>query len=387
MDEKKGERGMEKRRLKIFSVAAVLFLLCLTFGCAPQAAQLEKSDVDIPEDQQLIDRTLYLLDPYILPVSWWTGAGYDFLYPADSFSGTMLQPEPDASAYFEVLRFCNMEEMKRVTEQIVTKAYAQDVLYPRGEAYFLEQDGKLYVSAAACTGSWKFRPLSAQVLSKTECFAEMQVVLGTENGSQFTSTVYLQDEDQTWKLANTPFTPKAAGVERQQSDPGALPTDEQLEQRLFALMDWNTYPIPWFCGAGDEAIGTLEMGYEPLPDTGENTTFYEVSRFANWKEFDRAVEQVFTHEFAEKNLYPLREKNQDYMMRDGKLYRNTSMLGSGWRYALQSAVVVSKTERTAELSCEFLFIDSVSEGTVVLEKEEGLWKIASLPEFMVPEWS
>ena len=127
----------------------------------------------------------------------------------------------------------------------------------------------------------------------------------------------------------------------------------------------------------------MEVGYEPLPDTPEYTTFFEVSRFDSIGEMKRAVEQVVTQEFAENILYPYLEKG-DFMEHDGKLYRNTSLLGSGWGADPVSASVLSKSENNAVLLVEFQEYDHIVTCDVQMTKENGIWKIASLPDFLTP---
>lgn len=229
-----------------------------------------------------------------------------------------------------------------------------------------------------------FTAQSASVVSKTSTVAELSVTFENLYEEKFSFPIFLQLEEHTWKLANTPYvTGSDVVVNWNQQDDSSVPSDEQLISRLFSLYDYYIYPIPWFLGAGDDALGTLEVGYEPLPNTPEYTTFFEVSRFDSIDEMKRAVEQVVTQEFAENTLYPYLEKG-DFMERDGKLYRNTSLLGSGWGADPVSASVLSKSENNAVLSVEFQEYDHIVTGDVQMTKENGIWKIASLPDFLTP---
>lgn len=332
-------------------------------------------------DEELCERALYLLDPYVLPVAWWTGGGYSSL---SVFSAPDNIIQNENGTYCRVFRFDSIQEMKQMTEQFVTKAYAEKYLYPHEKDYFLEQEGNLYLSTAAFCGEWMFTAQSASVVSKTSTVAELSVTFENLYEEKFSFPIFLQLEEHTWKLANTPYvTGSDAVVNWNQQNDSSVPSDEQLISRLFSLYDYYIYPVPWFLGAGDDALGTLEIGYEPLPDTPEYTTFFEVSRFDSIDEMKRAVEQVVTQEFAENTLYPYLEKG-DFMERDGKLYRNTSLLGSGWGTDPVSASVLSKSENNAVLSVEFQEYYHIVTGDVQMTKENGIWKIASLPDFLTP---
>lgn len=348
---------------------------------ANQESTSQKTASPLITDEELCERALYLLDPYVLPVAWWTGGGYSSL---SVFSAPDNIIQNENGTYCRVFRFDSIQEMKQMTEQVVTKAYAEKHLYPHEKDYFLEQEGNLYLSTAAFCGERMFTAQSASVISKTSTVAELSVTFENLYEEKFSFPIFLQLEEHTWKLANTPYvTGSDAVVKWNQQDDSSVPSDEQLISRLFSLYDYYIYPIPWFLGAGDDALGTLEVGYEPLPDTPEYTTFFEVSRFDSIDEMKRAVEQVVTQEFAENTLYPYLEKG-DFMERDGKLYRNTSLLGSGWGADPVSASVLSKSENNAVLLVEFQEYDHIVIGDIQMTKENGIWKIASLPDFLTP---
>ena len=141
---------------KLLCVGLVLCLLCC--GCASNSSILVKSSSDITvsvgteseaasaiTDEALVDRTLYLLGHYIFPGYWYTGDGCDLLY-VNEVGMEPLENTPEYTKFFRVLRFDSIKEMKQATEQIVTKEFAENKLYPLLEenGQFLERDGKLY---------------------------------------------------------------------------------------------------------------------------------------------------------------------------------------------------------------------------------------------------
>lgn len=355
--------------------------LCLTAGCMSPAASVQTAGQELT-DQDLVNRAMYLLDPYLLPVSWWTGTGYELLRPLASEQYT-IQPDPDAPPYAQVSRFSSLEEMKQLTEQMVTTAYAETWLYPQGEQWFYEQDGRLYISCLATSGGWSFTPAAASVTQRTETSAELEVSFYTEDDTRFTLPIELQLEDQTWKLASTPFQ-TAVAAPAGDEQPAAVPTDEELINRLTGLFDQYVYPVAWYMASGDTALGVSELG-RPLESDDPNVTYFEVTRFSELWKMKRATEQVFTREYAERVLYPyLTEEKEDFIEYDGKLYRNTSIIGSGWYTDTDRMEVLHKDQTSAEIEVDFRYIDEVTTGTVTMQKENGLWKIASLPNHLAP---
>ena len=142
---------------KLLCVGLVLCLLCC--GCASNSSILVKSSSDITvsvgteseaasaiTDEALIDRALCLLDVYIFPVYWWAVSSEDLLNVNEWEGVEPLENTPEYTKFFRVLRFDSIKEMKQATEQIVTKEFAENKLYPLLEenGQFLERDGKLY---------------------------------------------------------------------------------------------------------------------------------------------------------------------------------------------------------------------------------------------------
>lgn len=164
-------------------------------------------DDDIPSDEDLVDRTLYLFDIYVFPVGWWIGANEDALCVKYYEGLEPLENTPEYTAFYQVLRFNSIDEMKRATEQVVTKDYAENNLYPFLEEnrQFLERDGKLYINIEGGCGMPPFGPISATVLSKTKNEAELSVVFQAEPGEEEVHKIELKRESGTWKLNNYPF--------------------------------------------------------------------------------------------------------------------------------------------------------------------------------------
>ena len=315
-----------------------------------QESTSQKTASPLITDEELCERALYLLDPYVLPVAWWTGGGYSSL---SVFSAPDNIIQNENGTYCRVFRFDSIQEMKQMTEQFVTKAYA-----PKNTSTLTKRTTFWNRKATFTLVQPLFAENGCLLLSQPLSFRKLPLRLNwlshlktcMKKNSAF---LFFFNWKHTWKLANTPYvTGSDAVVNWNQQNDSSVPSDEQLIPRLFSLYDYYIYPVPWFLGAGDDALGTLEIGYEPLPDTPEYTTFFEVSRFDSIDEMKRAVEQVVTQEFAENTLYPYLEKG-DFMERDGKLSRNTSLLGSGWGADPVSASVLSKSENNAVLSVEF----------------------------------
>lgn len=70
----------------------------------------------------LEERAVYLLDPYILPVSWWMGGTEEMLHSLSSRNYPYLKNIP-VDEYDIVNRFIDIEDMKRCTEKIVASVY------------------------------------------------------------------------------------------------------------------------------------------------------------------------------------------------------------------------------------------------------------------------
>lgn len=166
------------------------------------------SSIVLLTDEELEDRLLYLLDSHILPVFWWTGASdstLDINYREDI---EPLENTPENTEFYQVMRFYSIKEMKRATEQVVTKAYANKYLYPFLEKtnMFLERDGKLYRNQSMRPyGVAPYVPISATVLSKDENKAVLSLILRETYGKELVREIEMQRETGIWKLNNCPY--------------------------------------------------------------------------------------------------------------------------------------------------------------------------------------
>lgn len=206
----------------------VLLSLCLLAGCAtPKSSPVpdtETSETVVTSsisDKELENRVLYLLDPYILPVSWWTGSGFEMLEPTYVKPSKPLSVADKNNYYYESQRFHSLAEIKQIAERVVTKEYAEAVLYPEVEKkeYFLEDNGKLYFNALIGNTQHPLKPISATVLSKNENEALLSVNFRDGRSESVTYKVPMRKENHTWKLASTPYLPyestKKAAAEAQ----------------------------------------------------------------------------------------------------------------------------------------------------------------------------
>lgn len=166
------------------------------------------SSIVLLTDEELEDRLLYLLDSHILPVFWWTGASdstLDINYREDI---EPLENTPENTEFYQVMRFYSIKEMKRATEQVVTKAYANKYLYPFLEKtnMFIERDGKLYRNQSMHPyGVAPYVPISATVLSKDENKAVLSLILRETYGKELVREIEMQRETGIWKLNNCPY--------------------------------------------------------------------------------------------------------------------------------------------------------------------------------------
>lgn len=164
----------------------------------------------------------------------------------------------------------------------------------------------------------------------------------------------------------------------------SLISDEELINRVLYLLEPFTDPVGWYTAAGDTVLNVWEAGVAPLEDTPEGTKFYRVLRFDSIADMKRATEQVMTKEFAEKNLYPLLDKYNQFLERDNMLYRNTLIRNEAWTFKANSATVVSKSEDTAVLSVTF--IDSYNKKeirNIEMKFENQTWKLNSSPYIQI----
>lgn len=163
-------------------------------------------DNDLMSDEELVERLLYLFNPYTLPVSWWIGAGESALDYQEFEYVEPIKVTSNGTEFYQVMRFNSIKEMKRATEQVVTEEYAQTYLYPFLEenGQFIEIEGKLYMENTGA-GIWPFVAVSATVLSKSEDSAMLSVVFLGPNNEESVRDVDMKKENQTWKLNNTPY--------------------------------------------------------------------------------------------------------------------------------------------------------------------------------------
>lgn len=206
---------------KLCSIVLVGILLLSVTACTRISEQsndgMSTSDKSVEDasvssdvlltDKELEDRMLYLIDPYILPVYWYTGDGSERLDVFEMEHVKPLENTPKDTTFYEVLRFNSIEDMKQSTEQIVTKEFAEQNLYPLLEKHkqFLERNGKLYYNTSAGSGGPVSGPVKATVLSKTENDAILSVVFQDLDGAEEEHQIELKKESGTWKLNNYPY--------------------------------------------------------------------------------------------------------------------------------------------------------------------------------------
>lgn len=194
---------------RILSILLIGVLLLSAAACK-QTVSNNDASADVMTDEDLVDRTFYLLDGFVLPFSWYRGGdGSDLLNVNDSEGVEPLENTPEGTAFYQVLRFNSIKELKRATEQVVTKEYAEKYLYPDLVEYnlFLERDGKLYLNTEIGAGGTPFGPVEATVLSKTEDEAMLSVVFRDTLGEEEVHEIELKRENGIWKLNNYPYWP------------------------------------------------------------------------------------------------------------------------------------------------------------------------------------
>lgn len=189
---------------KLLIVLIAILLLCFTACTLNKDDNYASADV-LLSDNILEERTLYLFDAFVLPIYWWAGAGSSLLDV--NVYVEPLSDTPEGTAFYPVNRFDSIEEMKRATEQVVTKKYAQENLYPFLEKHhqFLERNNRLYINTNAGCGAPPFEPISASVNSKTENSAIITVVFRDNLNREETHKIELIKENDNWKLNSFPF--------------------------------------------------------------------------------------------------------------------------------------------------------------------------------------
>lgn len=150
---------------------------------------------------------MYLYSEGVYPEFWWAeganarGIGLDLSRPLD-----LQIPETE---YYHIDLFRSIEELKRATEQAVTKEYAEKYLYPYGEQehMFAEHEGELYGNAyfEGCLGP--FEPSAVTFLRKEGNFVFLVASLADPAGEiSDEAKIQLELEDGVWKLSRTYIT-------------------------------------------------------------------------------------------------------------------------------------------------------------------------------------
>lgn len=183
-----------------------LSLLCFVTCCSNPDNNHLAHDV-LLSDKELEDRAIFLFDPYVLPVYWWTEAN-GMLLSINNHLWPIFDA-PDYTPFYCIERFNSIEEMKRATEQVMTKKYARENLYPLLEEnhHLQEKDGRLYIDIKGKNRPAFFKPVSSSVESKTKDNATLTVVFRDESDNEETHKIELVKENDNWKLNNFPFSP------------------------------------------------------------------------------------------------------------------------------------------------------------------------------------
>lgn len=327
-------------------------------------------------DEMLEERVMHLLDPYILPVAWWTGGEEQVLDMLRNYN----KPAEVASGYEWVFRFNSIEEMKLCTEQVVTAQYAETYLYPlAAENLYFEYDGRLYWNTKCKTEMDFLRPQSARLLSRDGGAAELMVDF--EDGSRYQVEMLL--EDGVWKLNSTPYFESEWTSQWLEGKSEAQISDEELEKRAVSLLDYYVLPNYWWLvgGSADTLFGDLSAYiYETvdLPVAGETKAAYcPLTRFESIEELKRSTEQIVTKEYAETNLYPWGDTRAMFIERNGRLYGNTYYEISPGIGDAKSAELLERNGDTAILNVEFYTIDATVYRQIEMKLEDGIWKLNS----------
>lgn len=201
---------MKRKRENFIAMLLVCGMLLCGCGTATTRSGTNSAGTTVqadalPSDDMLVNRTLYLFDMYVLPVSWWRGAGSDSLC-VNEFAEP-LENTPEGTTFHPVTRFQSIDAMKRATEQVFTKAYAEENLYPFLEKrkQFLERDGKLYMNTSAGAGMPPWGPVAADVKTKSVNSAILSVTFQDPYLEEEIHDIGLKLEDGIWKLNDYPY--------------------------------------------------------------------------------------------------------------------------------------------------------------------------------------
>ena len=339
-------------------------------------------------DEGLEERALYLLDPYILPVVWWYGGDAEIL---NADVRTDIKPETAKTYYKQkykldfpegyapISRFADLDDMKRQTETMVTKDYAENCLYPLGEDSYLTYSDYFCWNYAVADVEF-LRPQSATLLSRNDGVAQLLVTF--EDGSQ--GEVELLLEDGIWKLNSTPYVenPNAAvwdGIVEGQA------SVEVLEERALHLLTPYISPDYWWLMAG-QCLEDLSLDYEDIihcdyTDGEEifSICYCRVQRFSTIDEVKLATEQVFVQDYAEK-MYAWGESHPYgrpmFVEQDGKLYGDEDCGRGAWNVA-DSAKLLGQKGNSYFFLVNYGWYDDDCYCIAQLTLEDGLWKLAS----------
>lgn len=349
-------------------------LSSVVFQSETTSDEIQISDIGLEE------RAVYLLDPYILPVSWWMGGTEEMLDALSSRNYPYLKNIP-VEEYDIVNRFEDIADMKRCTEKIVTKAYAENILYPLvAEDTYKMFENRLCWKRDNATDMEFLKPESAQLLSRNGGVAE--VLIAFEDDSQ--AEVELLLEDGVWKLNSTPYVESDVPAEWDGLAEGNI-GEEAIENRMVQLLeDTYTNPTLWWIVGGDQTNqlgGDIDKAIivEDVPLTIDGTddmSYYPLDRFKSIEGLKKATEQVVTKEYAETNLYPRGENRYLFREQDGILYGNGYyMVSTGIGNAV-NAELIGQKGNSYWLVGEFGALGGETvERIIEIKLEDGVWKL------------
>lgn len=343
---------------------------------ANQESTSQKTASPLITDEELCERALYLLDPYVLPVAWWTGGDPVVL-------DTLYSLETAPSNYIICQRFSNLEEMRLCTTQIVTQTYAEKYLYPqlKKDAFLSAKQGIndsfLWNSSSPCSIPFSY-PISAEVTERKGDTARLMVSF--QNGEEH--PVEMKLEDGIWKLNSTPYLGEelSPAIEDYRENISETQiSDEGLVQRLFATYRGQDMPALWWLDpAGDQLLGIPFAKEHPTIEVN-GILYDEASRFRNLEELTRVTKQVFSNDYVDHMLKPWAEEHQHFIEQDGKLYScQDSHMGFA-PFIPEDVTVIRRDETTAILLVipgEPFDKSDAAEMKMILEN--GVWKLEDL---------
>lgn len=327
-------------------------------------------------DEELCERALYLLDPYVLPVSWWLGGDpvvLNTLYPLEKYP----------SNYLICMRFSNLEEMRCGTTQIVTQAYAEQYLYPqlKEDAFLFGKQGIhdyfLWNSSSPCSIEFSY-PMSAKVTERKGDTARLMVTFQNEEEH----LVEMKLEDGIWKLNSTPYlgeklSPAIEDYRENVSE--SQISDEGLSEYLLAIYRGQEMPALWWLDpAGTQMLGIPFAAEHPTIEV-DGILYDEAARFRSLAELTRVTKQVFSNNYVETFLQPWAQKHQLFIEQDGKLYSCQDGHMGFAPFVPKDVTVLRRDQTSAALLVvpgEPLEESDTEEVELILEN--GVWKLADL---------